>query len=454
MPDNQTEGSRIRALLGVLVLVQLIFLSAFASAAGLATPRSGRSDRLTLPVDALRTGQAAVPETIKVLMPDGNVETMDMDEYLKGVVPTEVGASWPYDSLAAQAVAARSFAATAHRHPEVGADVCTTTHCQAYNPANRDERTDLAVDSTHKVAALYQGDIIHAYYFGHCDGHTRNSEDVWGGYLPYCRSVSCPCGYTEMWGHGVGMCQEGVKVLAEAGWDYGDILEHYYTGVDVESTEPVAMTWYFAEGTTRPGFDTYLCMGNPSDAEAHLTVSYLVEGGGNKDASYTVEPGSRKTIDTSKDIGADKDFSCRVSVDNDVGIVVERPMYFNYQGAWTGGHDTMGTPYPKSTWYFAEGTTRPGFDTYLCMGNPSEKGATVSITYIRGDGTTERQDVMVLPLSRKTVSANDFLGTVDGPADDTAVYVEVTNNVGIVVERPMYFSYKGDIPGGHNTIGR
>ncbi|MBU4175733.1 MAG: hypothetical protein KKB90_07475, partial [Actinobacteria bacterium] len=129
-------------------------------------------------------------------------------------------------------------------------------------------------------------------------------------------------------------------------------------------------------------------------------------------------------------------------------------MYFNYQGAWTGGHDTMGTPYPKSTWYFAEGTTRPGFDTYLCMGNPSEKGATVSITYIRGDGTTERQDVMVLPLSRKTVSANDFLGTVDGPADDTAVYVEVTNNVGIVVERPMYFSYKGDIPGGHNTIGR
>ncbi|MBU4385534.1 MAG: SpoIID/LytB domain-containing protein [Actinobacteria bacterium] len=454
MTGKQTEGSRTRAMVGVLVMVQILFLSAFTCAAGLANPRTGRASRAASPVDALRTGQAPVPDTIKVLMPDDSVVTMDMDEYLKGVVPTEVGASWPYDSLAAQAVAARSFAATAHRHPEVGADVCTTTHCQAYNPANRDERTDLAVDSTHKVAALYQGDIIHAYYFGHCDGHTRNSEDVWGGFLPYCRSVSCPCGFNEMWGHGVGMCQEGVKVLAEAGWDYSDILEHYYTGVEVRSTEPAEMNWYFAEGTTRTGFATYLCLGNPSDSEAQVTVSYLVEGGGNKDASYTAPPRSRKTIDASRDIGTGKDFSCRVSVNNDVGIVVERPMYFNYQGAWPGGHDTMGTPYPKPTWYFAEGTTRTGFATYLCLGNPSRKAATVSIEYFRGDGTTERQEVTVPPLSRETVFANGFLGTVDGPAGDIAIRVEATNDVGIVVERSMYFNYMGEVTGGHNTIGR
>jgi len=108
---------------------------------------------------------------------------------------------------------------TAERHPDQGADVCTTTHCQVWKEA-RDPRADLAVDSTHKVAALYGGQVISAFFFGHCDGHTRNSEDVWGSYLPYCRSVSCPCGNTTLWGHGVGMCQEGARTLALAGWDY------------------------------------------------------------------------------------------------------------------------------------------------------------------------------------------------------------------------------------------
>ena len=178
-----------------------------------------------------------------------------------------------------------------------------------------------------------------------------------------------------------------------------------------------------------------------------------MEGGGNKDVSYKVGPGTRKTIDTSDDIGIGKDFSCRVSSDNDVGIVAERPMYFSYKGAWAGGHDTVGTPYPKSTWYFAEGTTRTNFATYLCLGNPSDKAATVSITYLKGNGKNERQEVTVPALSRITVCANDVLGTVDGLAGDIAMRVDVTNNVGIVAERPMYFNYMGEVAGGHNTIG-
>ena len=69
------------------------------------------------------SGVSVVPDTVNVLMPDGSVSTMEMDEYLKGVVPSEVSASWPYDALAAQAVAARCYASTADRHPEEGADV-------------------------------------------------------------------------------------------------------------------------------------------------------------------------------------------------------------------------------------------------------------------------------------------------------------------------------------------
>lgn len=180
---------------------------------------------------------ASVPNTIRALMPDGTVVVMEMDEYLKGVVPREVPPSWPKEALRAQAVAARSYAAARRAHTAEGADVCTTTHCQAWSATHYDT-TDRAVDDTHGVVGLYGRNIISAFFFAHCDGHTRNSEDVWGGYLPYCRSVSCPCGYTFLYGHGVGMCQQGAKVLAQRGWRYADILKHYYTGIEVAAPAP------------------------------------------------------------------------------------------------------------------------------------------------------------------------------------------------------------------------
>ena len=411
----------------------------------------GAAPAKNVPV-ARGSGVTVVPDTINVLMPDGSVKTMEMDEYLKGVVPSEVGASWPYDSLAAQAIAARCYASTANRHPDKGANVCTTTHCQVWRAAH-DPRTDTAVDSTHKRAATYNGEIISAFYFGHCDGHTRNIEDVWGSYVPYCRSVSCPCGFTTMWGHGVGMCQEGARVLAENGWDYRDILKHYYTGVEVESTETTALDWYFAEGTTRPEFVTYLCVANPNGVNAEITVSYLVEGGGNQSVPYTIGPNSRLTVDAAKDIGIGKDFSTRVTSTNKVGIVAERPMYFNYKGAWSGGSDTVGTPYPGTTWYFAEGTTRPNFATYLCLGNPGDREAQVTITYFKGDGNTQQQVVNVAPLSRLTVPVNDVLDTTDDASRDFAARLQVTNGVEIIAERPMYFNYQGDWSGGHDAMG-
>jgi hypothetical protein len=425
-------------------LAALAVVAVFAFPAVLTSAAPGNP----APVARAALGINTVPDTIRVLMPDNSVATMDMDEYLKGVVPAEVDASWPMDALEAQAVAARCYASTAHRHPEAGADVCTTTHCQAWSAAH-DPRTDLAVEATHKVAALYNGEIIEAYYFGHCDGHTRNSEDVWGGYIPYCRSVSCPCGNTTMYGHGVGMCQEGASVLAAAGWDYRDILEHYYAGITVESTESAALDWHFAEGTTRPGFVTYLCIANPSDTPADVSISYMVEGGGNKDAAYAVPPHSRTTVEASRDIGSGKDFSCRVTSTNGVGIVAERPMYFAYDGKWTGGHDAMGAQYPRTDWYFAEGTTRTGFVTYLCLENPSDSPAEITVSYMMDNGEVKNAGYSVQPRSRKTIDTS--MDT--GPGRDFSCRVSTTNGVGIVAERPMYFAYGGKWTGGHDTMG-
>ncbi|HID62877.1 MAG TPA: SpoIID/LytB domain-containing protein, partial [Anaerolineae bacterium] len=180
----------------------------------------------------------SIPSTIRVLMPDGSVEVMDLDEYLKGVVPAEIGVDRPLEALKAQAIAARSYALAGPRHPGEGADVCTTTHCQVWRPEHY-ARTDQAVEETRGLVAIYPEPgatsaaaapvIIRAFYFGHCDGHTRNSEDVWMQALPYCRSVECVRPFPELFGHGVGMCQEGASAMAGQGASCEQILTHYYT---------------------------------------------------------------------------------------------------------------------------------------------------------------------------------------------------------------------------------
>jgi len=209
-------------------------------------------------IEAIPTGEEGfltsnlqeVPATIRVLMPDGTVVIMEMEEYLKGVVAAEVPPNWPPEALKAQAVAARSYASfcTTHpRHPAEGADVCTTTHCQAWSPVHY-ETTDRAVEETRGIAATYQSGIIEALYSAHCDGHTRSAAEVWGWDIPYLRSVSCICGFTTLQGHGVGMCQYGARAMAAEGASFEEILHHYYTDTGL-TAPPVPL---LSEGSVVP----------------------------------------------------------------------------------------------------------------------------------------------------------------------------------------------------------
>ncbi len=192
--------------------------------------------------EMLSSGVTEVPATIRLLVredpaiidsPPVEVITLDFEEYLKGVVPYEMSPTWPEEALKAQAVAARSYAAAnLNKHASENADVCSSVHCQVWRPTHY-ATTDAAVEATRGVAATYTGSIIYAFFHGHCDGHTRNSEDVWSAALPYCRSVPCSCGSTSLYGHGVGMCQVGARAMANAGATYSDIIRHYYTGVSL-----------------------------------------------------------------------------------------------------------------------------------------------------------------------------------------------------------------------------
>ncbi len=174
-----------------------------------------------------------IPQTLLICLTDGQVQEMPLDEYLKGVVPAEIGLAKPLEALKAQAIAARSYAVTTRRHAADGFDLCTTAHCQVWKPQNRYPDSDRAVDETSGLVVTYNGQIVSAPFFGHCDGRTRNSEEVWSGKIAYCRSVPCICGHTSLYGHGVGMCQRGAVAMAHQGATAEEILKHYYTGIEI-----------------------------------------------------------------------------------------------------------------------------------------------------------------------------------------------------------------------------
>lgn len=201
--------------------------------------------RLTRTIGALKglakrakKGPWTLPPSIRVLMPEGKVVRMELEEYLKGVVPKEMGIKAPVEALKAQAVAARCYAVRAVQSPRHSeADICTTTHCQVWGP-ERYPPSDAAVEATRGVVATYGRDVIGAYFFGHCNGSTRNSEDVWVSPLPYTRATWCPCGYGERNGHGVGMCQRGAMAMAGMTASYERILKHYYRGIGLVALGP------------------------------------------------------------------------------------------------------------------------------------------------------------------------------------------------------------------------
>ena len=219
-------------------------------------------------------------------------------------------------------------------------------------------------------------------------------------------------------------------------------------GHDVVGAVAPSMTWYFAEGTTRDGFDQWLCLQNPNDITVSVDITYMLQGGEVRVQTLEILPTSRETIDVRGFLGPNLDCSAKVSAD--AGIIVERPMYFNYQGYtalnWPGGHDVMGATSPATEWYFAEGTTRDGFDEWLCIQNPGPAPALVQINYMLGTGENPVQVKSVEAQGRITVSVADFLGRGQD------VSMNLSSNQPIVAERSMYFNYVG-LTGGHDVIG-
>ncbi len=120
------------------------------------------------------------------------------------------------------------------------------------------------------------------------------------------------------------------------------------------------------------------------------------------------------------------------------------------------GQASPQTNVPTSTiWYFAEGYVGGGFQEYLTVMNPDPvKTAQVQVRYLFQGSTGPSITHNVLPQSRFTINPNADLHVLQNSNPGKAVSMIVTsvNGVGIVAERPMYFTWRG-ISSGTDTLG-
>lgn len=147
-------------------------------------------------------------EIIRVYITEtGEIEEVNLEDYICGVVSNEMPANFEKEALKAQAVTARTYLASKKLNRctlHEGIDICDSTHCQVYT--SKEKRLEKwgadyaneywnkikeAVDETSGQVLSYEGELVlYPQFFSTSSGQTENSEDVYLGEIPYLRSVA------------------------------------------------------------------------------------------------------------------------------------------------------------------------------------------------------------------------------------------------------------------------
>lgn len=158
------------------------------------------------------------------------INDLPLEDYIQGVVPSEMPSGWEIEAHKAQAIAARSYAlANMGKRAKYGYDLKDTPEDQAYGGASAETaRTNQAVSDTENIVLVCQGKIVPAYYSASAGGQTRNASQVWLHDLPFIKSVPSFDDGIKKNGHGVGMSQYGANNLAKRGYNGYQILKYFY----------------------------------------------------------------------------------------------------------------------------------------------------------------------------------------------------------------------------------
>jgi len=122
------------------------------------------------------------------------INEVALEDYVKGVVPSEMNPSWSFEALKAQAVAARTYALYRIRqNGKKDFDVVASTKDQVYKGrAGADGPAGRAVDETRDQVLVYRDEPINAVFSSTAAGPTEDAMNVWALDLPYLKGVECP----------------------------------------------------------------------------------------------------------------------------------------------------------------------------------------------------------------------------------------------------------------------
>ena len=253
-------------------------------------------------------------DIVTVTTQNGEIH-LSLEEYVIGVVAAEMPASYELEALKAQAVASRTFVysrnlkvddtvnSQVYQNNEKLKDKWKENHLEYYDKVKK------AVHDTKGQVIVYEGEMIHAFFFASSNGSTNSSEDYWTTAYPYLVSVDSKYDNTKKdnsrekeitknemnqifgvnvedvevielyennyvkkvkvndklytgkevrelcqlasssfqiertndsfvfktkgYGHGVGMSQYGAQGMAKEGYNYIEIIQHYYKDVEV-----------------------------------------------------------------------------------------------------------------------------------------------------------------------------------------------------------------------------
>ncbi len=150
-------------------------------------------------IPAKLTLENGVPQLNVYNVDKKDVQGMDIESYVQGVLAGEMRADWPMEALKAQAILARTFVLKFINEKESkykGADISTDiTEAQAYDETKINDRILKAVDETRGLVLSYNGAFPYAWFHAHAGGQTElatKALDYEGQEPGYTQSVESP----------------------------------------------------------------------------------------------------------------------------------------------------------------------------------------------------------------------------------------------------------------------
>jgi len=164
------------------------------------SPDPQPGEKVEIPQE-ISQGSDQEPQLKVYMAEDGNVETLDFEEYIQGVVAAEMDPEWPVEALAAQAIKARTFAlqkiaeqgTLENRDAHASTDI---EEFQAYDASRINDNVGDAVEKTRGMVAVYQGEFVRGWFHAYCGGITATPSaglNYQDDDPPYLEPVENPC---------------------------------------------------------------------------------------------------------------------------------------------------------------------------------------------------------------------------------------------------------------------